>query len=132
METIGPSKRCSHPREHRQRDKSEHRNNLTKQGGTYILESTDGQTSQNTETIQLTNRHLLPRSTDRWTSQNTETIRPTKGHSQTGEHRQMDKSEHGKNLIEQGALSHSLSGEHRWMDKSGHEKNPVTKQVTEA
>jgi len=44
----------------------------------------------------------------------------------------MDKSEHGKNLIEQGALSHSLSGEHRWMDKSGHEKNPVTKQVTEA
>src|SRR6266850_923481 len=80
-----------------------------------------------------------------------ERIQPSKGHSPTGECRQMDKSGvsgHGKNTTKQGALTnwrvqtdgqvrtwkksvlskgHSQTGEHRWMDKSGHRKN-TTKQ----
>src|SRR6266850_805142 len=96
--------------------------------GTHKLESTDGETIQEMERIQ-----------------------PSKGHSPTGECRQMDKSGvsgHGKNTTKQGALTnwrvqtdgqvrtwkksvlskgHSQTGGHRWMDKSRHGKNP-TKQ----
>src|SRR6266850_1096516 len=34
-----------------------------------------------------------------------ERIQPSEGHSPTGEHRQTDKSGHGKNLTKQGALT---------------------------
>src|SRR6267142_2051914 len=73
-------------------------------------------------------------------------IQECKGHSHPGECRWMDKSGHGRNLSEQGALTswraqtdrqaskdmegnraskgHSHPGEYRWMDKSGHGRNP--------
>jgi len=50
--------------------------------GTHFLESANGQTSQDTETIQA-----------------------SKGHSQTGECRWADKLGHRNNLSEQGALT---------------------------
>jgi len=52
--------------------------------GTYMLESPDGETSQDTERVQASKGH--------W-------------HSQTGEPRQRDKSGHGKNVNQQGALT---------------------------
>ena len=46
-------------------------------------------------------------------------MRPSKGHSQTGDHIVRDKPGHGKNAIEEGALTH-------WRpyvrDKSGHRR----------
>jgi len=50
--------------------------------GTYSLESTDGQTSQDMEGIQASEEH-----------------------SQTGEHRQMDRLGHRENPSKQGALT---------------------------
>jgi len=61
--------------------------------GTYLLESTHGQTSQDVERIQV-------------------------GEGKGWEHRQMDESGRGKNLSEQG---HLPPGEHGRTDESGRE-----------
>jgi len=77
--------------EHRQTDKSQYRRNLSKQGAlTNWRAQTDGQVTTQKGSEQVRGTHKLE-STNRWASQDMEGIQVSKGHSQTGEHRQMDK-----------------------------------------
>src|SRR6266850_2131499 len=86
-------------------DKLEHEKNLTKKGSlTDWRVQMDGQVRTWKESDQARGTHRLE-SADGQTSQDTERIRPSKGHSQTGERRWMDKSGHGKNPTERGALT---------------------------
>src|SRR6266850_783330 len=64
----------------------------------------DGQVRTQKEFEQERNTHSL-KSVDRQTSQDMERIQASEGHSPTGEQRWTDKSEHGKNPTEQGALT---------------------------
>src|SRR6267142_2415250 len=79
----------------------------------------DGQVRTWKESDQARGTQKL-KSADRQTSQDMKRIQLSEGHSQTGEHRQTDKSGHRKNLTKQG---HSPTGECRRMDKSGQRKN---------
>src|SRR6267142_825991 len=65
---------------------------------------TDGQVRTRKQSDRARGTHFLE-STDGRTSQDTETIQPSEGHSPTGEHRRRDKSGHGNNLTERGALT---------------------------
>src|SRR6267142_2391385 len=86
-------------------DKSGHGKNLTKQGAlTNWRAQTDGQVRTQKESDRARGTHFLE-SADGRTSQDMERIQPSKGHSLPGEHRQTDKSGHGKNRTEQGALT---------------------------
>jgi len=91
--------------EHRQTDKSGHGNNQTEGGA---LTNWRAQTNRQVRTWKQFDRargtHRLE-STDGWTSQDTETIQPSEGHSLPGERRRTDKSGHGNNPTEQGALT---------------------------
>src|SRR6267142_2058357 len=121
-ETIRPSEGHSPPGERRGTDKSGHGNNPTERGAlTSWRAQTDGKVRTRKESDRARGTHQLE-SADRWTSQDTERIRPSKGHSQTGERRQPDKSGHGRIRPSE---EHSRTGECRWMDKSGHRKNPT-------
>ena len=60
--------------------------------------------SEDTESEQMRGTHKLE-SADGQTSQDTEGIQVSKGHSHPGERRWMDKSGHRRNLSEQGALT---------------------------
>src|SRR6267142_726512 len=64
----------------------------------------DGQVRTWKESDRARGTHQLE-SADRQTSQDTERIRPSEGHSHPGERRWTDKSGHGKNLTERGALT---------------------------
>src|SRR6267142_4938710 len=64
----------------------------------------DGQVRTWKESDQARGTHKL-KSADRQTSQDMKRIQLSKGHSQTGECRQTDKSGHRKNLTKQGALT---------------------------
>jgi hypothetical protein len=125
MERIRPSEAHSHPGDGIGRDKSGHRKNPTKRGSltlwrrhregqvrtrkesdrvrhTHVLEMASGGTSQDTETIQLSEAHSRPGG---GTSQDTERIRPTKAHSHPGDSIGRDKSGHGKNPTNRGTLT---------------------------
>jgi len=101
MERIQVSEGHSLPGEHRQTDKSRQGKNLTELGALTNWRAQMGRQFRRwKESNQARGTHQLE-SADRWTSQESqdmERIQPSKGHSPTGECRQMDKSGHGKNL----------------------------------
>src|SRR6266850_2096719 len=105
MEGIRASKGHSRPGKHRRMDKSGHGRNTSKRGAlTYWRVQTDGQVRTRKESEQARGTHFLE-SADGWTSQDMEGIRASEGHSRTGERRQTDKSGHGRNPSERGALT---------------------------
>src|SRR6266850_408285 len=105
MEGIRASEGHSLPGEHRWMDKSGHGRNLSEQGAlTFWRAQMDGQVRTRKESERVRGTHFLE-STDGWASQDTEGIRASEGHSPTGEHRWTDKSGHGRNPSERGALT---------------------------
>jgi len=97
MERIQASEGHSPTGEQRWTDKSEHGKNPTEQGAlTNWRVQMDGQVSTQKESKQVRGTHSL-KNADRQTSQDMERIEASEGHSQTREHRWMDKSGHGKN-----------------------------------
>src|SRR6266850_2109790 len=96
--------------EHRWTDKSGHKKNPTEQGAlTSWRVQPNGQVRIQKED-QVRDTHQLE-STARWTGQDTERIQPSKGHSRTGECRQME-SQDMKRI--QPSERHSQTGECRW------------------
>ena len=95
----------SRPGECRSMDKSGHRKEQSDRGAlTSWRVQIDGQVRTQKGTERPRGTHILE-SADRWTSQDTERNRATEGHSQTGECRLMDKSGHGKEQSDRGALT---------------------------
>src|SRR6266850_1989660 len=102
---IRPSEGHSLPGERRRTDKSGHGRNPTERGAlTTGRAQTDGQVRTRKQSNRARGTHFLE-SADGRTSQDTETIRPSEGHSLPGERRRTDKSGHRNNLTEQGALT---------------------------
>src|SRR6266850_173067 len=104
-EGIQASEGHSHTGERRRTDKSGHGRNPSEQGAlTPWKAQTDGQVRTWKEYKQVRGTHFLE-SADGWTSQDMEGIRASEGHSLPGECRWMDKSGHGRNPSERGALT---------------------------
>jgi len=105
MERNQPRKKHSLSGDSRGRDKSGHRKKATEQGVlTHWRQHREGQVRTWKETDQARGTHFLE-TRERGTSQDTERNQPSKGHSLPGGGRGRDKSEHGKNVTEQGALT---------------------------
>src|SRR6267142_1397843 len=106
MKRIQLSERHSQTGEHRQTDKSGHRKNLTERGA---LTSWRVQMDRQVRTWKESNRvrgtHILE-STDGQTSQDMVRIQQSEVYSQTGECRWTDKSGQRKLLTEWGPLTH--------------------------
>jgi len=104
-EGIQASEGHSLPGERRQMGKSGHGRNPSERGAlTNWRAQMDGQVRTRKESKRVRGTHELE-SADGRTSQDTEGIQASEGHSQTGEHRWTDKSGHGRNLSERGALT---------------------------
>jgi len=91
--------------EPRHRDKSDHGKNVSQRG---VLTSwraqTEGRVRTRKECEPLRGTHQLE-STDGETSQDTEEMQASEGHSHSGEPIQRDKSGHGKNVSQRGVLT---------------------------
>jgi hypothetical protein len=99
------SKGHSRPGEPRQKNKSGCRKHVSQQGAlTNLRAQTEKQVRTLKECEPARGTHVLE-GPGRETSQNTERMQANKGHSQTGEPRQIDRSEHGKSVSQQGALT---------------------------
>ena len=130
-----------------ERDKLEHGKNTTERS-THILETASGETVRARKEYDRARGTYHLETTSGGTGQDTERIRLSERHSLTGGQIGRDKSRHGKNLTEQGALTlwrrhreeqvrsqdtkrnqpsegHSLSRDGIGRDKSGHGKNPT-------
>jgi len=106
-ETNRASKGHSPTGECRGRDKSGHRNKLSKQGAlTFWRVQRERQVRTQKQTEQARGTHILE-SAEGETSQDTETNRASKGHSPTGECRGRDKSGH-RNKPSKQRGTHSL------------------------
>ena len=91
IERTQVSKEHSLPEEHRRIDKSGHGNNLSKlRALTNWRAQTDGQVRTWKEWEHTRGTHRLE-SADGWTSQDGETIRASERNSHPGEHRRMNK-----------------------------------------
>src|SRR6266850_2159102 len=103
----------SHPEEYRGRDKSGHGNKQSKQGAlTFWRVQRERQVRTQKQTEQARGTHILE-SAEGETSQDTETNRASKGHSQTGECRGRDKSGHRYKPSKQGGLTNWRSQRER-------------------
>ena len=104
-ERIRPSKGHSHPRDDIGRDKSEHRMRPTERGTlTPWRRHRDRQVRTQKQSHRVRGTHILE-TASRGTSQDTERVAPSEGHSPTGDSIGRDKSGHGKNPTERGALT---------------------------
>ena len=91
--------------ESRHKDKSGHGNNASQEGAlTSWRAQKQGQVRTRKECEPGRDTHILE-SPDTKTSQDTERMRASEGYSPTGEPRHKDKSEHGKNASQRGALT---------------------------
>src|SRR5437879_5034517 len=95
----------SRPGEPRHRDKLGHRKNMSQRGAlTSWRAQTQRQVRTRKECEQARGTHVLE-SPDTETSQDTERMRASEGHSRPGEPRHRDKSGHGRNASQRGALT---------------------------
>src|ERR671926_90563 len=122
MERIGPSEGHSHPGERRRIGQVRSWKGLDRARGTHILESADGWDKSGhgkdwTERGALTSWRAQ---TDR-TSQVMERIGPSEGHSHPGERRRMGQVRSWKGL-DRARGTHILESADGW-DKSGHGKD---------
>ena len=100
-----PSKEHSQTGDGRGRDKSGHRNKVTKQGTlTNWRWEREGQVRTWKESNQARHTHQLEMA-EGGTSQDKERKQPSKAHSLPGDGRERDKSEQGKKVTKQGALT---------------------------
>src|SRR5580698_8158487 len=105
MERIRPSEAHSPTGDRIGRDKSGHGKNPTERGAlTLWRPHREGQVRTRKESDRARRTHGLETASG-GTSQDTERIRPTEAHSRTGDRIGRDKSGHGKNPTDRGALT---------------------------
>ena len=109
MEKDRPTKGHSHSGDGRGRDLSGHGKQVTKQGGTYKLETAEGGggggvVRTQKETNQPRGTHNLEMA-EGGTCQDMERNQPTKGHLHSGDGRGRNLSGHRKKVTEQGTLT---------------------------